>query len=473
MQANSPPTRVDTLQLYTLEERPSPWPGFAWISLHCTWAACSPCGCYLAVVVEGKQCGPENLPTAVGEADEIASPGGSNCDMSFYEVLVYRTSVGNQQQARLLTGVRPPVIQWSASGSLLIAQLFRYNTNDFYQAVDLHLMQELSVQSAAFTWSPERSAVLHCLDQEASAALQMLSEGCTVYGIWSPSCQYLLMHGAGFPVTDEKRVPGWVAIAEVAEGRIIAQSGLELAWTFDANEKLSIAWHPTSRGLVFRGDIHIHDMGIFAQAGFATGLLPAQLRMHPVGFSADASHLVAQWQSSPSLMLVSCNMHELQIDLVQARPLLVPGGSEEVRPIGWLPGFATMLLERKCADGTSQPLTSEAGAVGPCGQADYARSASRNRISPSGRLSFSESYCPLRMFEVQSGRQCWDSHTPGAGWAGAQMEGMLCGQGAPQTLGFQAWLPSGLGLVCDAMGGDHPDADEAYLSPIVHICWFV
>ena len=124
MQANSPPTRVDAVWLYTSKETRSRLPGCAWTRI--TWVACSPCYSYLAAVVESRQSDCEEfLSSTLCETDDEASLDG--CDIDTYEVHVYCTSAGNKQTARLFTGVRWPVMKWSASGNLLIAQLLQHH----------------------------------------------------------------------------------------------------------------------------------------------------------------------------------------------------------------------------------------------------------------------------------------------------------------------------------------------------------
>ena len=221
------------------------------------------------------------------------------------------------------------------------------------------------MQSAVFAWSPKTAAV-QCLDDEANAALCCLAAGCPAYASWAPSGRHPLSFGVQLDRSDKGQQPGWVAIADVVTGRIIAQSlyGTVFKWGYE--QRLSIVWHPSSRGIIFQDDTEVQDLGCFHHAGFATGILPALARMHAGGFFADASHLVAQLYSLPSrwvegFALVRCSIDGSQICLERAQNLMMPVYCSKLQIVGWEPGSLTLVMQTRCKDGTPQPLVLEVG----------------------------------------------------------------------------------------------------------------
>ena len=470
IQANLPCVKVDTVRLH--RDRHRPRPGYDWAPQTCVSVAFSPCESYLAVVVEGELFDPEAETESSPEEGVGLNPDDEAFRVTTYVVLVYSCSEGFQRQARFFTGLRKPLIKWSPTGHLCVAQPLAYFTRDSHVA-DSQMMPELSVRSAAFTWSPETAAVLQCLDNEANAALRSLAEGCRAHASWSPSCQHLLWFGVHVPRRsyEWEQLPGWVAIADVVTGRLVAQSSYSTVYKWGHEERLSIVWHPSSRGIIFQNDIGVQDLGRFHCVGFATGILPAGLRLHAGGFSSDASHLVAALYSLPSrctedFALVECGIDGSQIRLVWAQNLTLPTtSSEELQVVGWALGSLILVIQHRRTDGTFQPLVFEVGGAGVPGIATQRASlqGSAQDISPSGRLYIADRFACVHIADVQSCQLCWISGGPGL----QEEQGMhdkLC-----RMLGrtvFHAWLPSGAGLVCST----YDSHDTEAMATALHLC---
>ena len=165
--------------------------------LDCVQASFSQCGSYLALLLRSAQ----GL-----RFDEY--------EVVIHEVFLYRTA-GFHELARFCTGLMYPVIHWSPASHLCICQRPEEPSTD---PEDLHPVQQPSVDSAAFVWDPNNGAMVSQLDSEASAALCKLGEGHYVITSWSPSCQFLHVHGV--KLERAPPIPGWLALVDVKHGTV-------------------------------------------------------------------------------------------------------------------------------------------------------------------------------------------------------------------------------------------------------------
>ena len=456
MEGGCAPVRIESLQLYNQKCGPSPAADRVWGTLKCSRVLFSPCGTWMALVISGEQ------PSLTQEADV----------RRVREVALHHATHGFQLQARFYTGMLQPHIAWSPSGHWCIAQL---------PGCQGEPDEKLPMQSAAFVWDPKAGELVHSLERKTSLDLCKLGAGSRMYAHWSPSCRYLLVHGchAHSSQTTGTR-PGWLSIADLEQGRLIVQSALVSKPDF-WRLPIRIEWHPSSQGLIFEGHTHIEDASVFAAAGFAIGKLAEPLRLHRVGFSTDAEHLIAQHQrrgTSPIVsVVVHCSLEGQQICLVESEALLELKPHESLDVVGWLPGTTALFMQHQF------PLRQFSNIVKVIGAPVEAYSlASRlhfDTISPSGRMHLmtSRAQKDLRFWlvEVSSHCKCFDSFKVGPPWYKGRCEEYLepeCGRPpgyAQHGLVCHGWVPTGLGLACTTY---KPASLDGPQPPTLHFYWF-
>ena len=294
-----------------------------------------------------------------------------------------------------------------------------------------------------------------------------------MYSCWAPSGRYLLVHASRCADEEGVEIPGILAIADVETGRLAAQSTFTAAFKWRHERRYSMGWHPDPQGIVMEDDINIHDLAQLAEAGFATGMLPAAARMHHAGFSADARHLVAI--GGNGIMLVECRVARPEICLV-ACPLLHDRetlGSTDV--IGWLPGTSMLCLQRYTAAIPHIQLL-DLGAEGQaqaqglsCGP-DHVRAGA---FAPSGKLYFTDIWRrrSWQIADVQSSQMCWDLADNGS-WGSDLMKLQGMENSVQESVGCWAWMPTGLGVVVSTFGENCPEVQESFMPPAVHLLWF-
>ena len=263
MLARSPPVKINTLPLYTVEDRPTLLPGYVWSHQTVKHLVYSPNGQYLAVAVEHNQSHPE-YQESDSESEGSDAPAFLYStkvhEVCTYEVLVYEALDGYKQCARFDSQVRAPVIHWSPASCLRVAQLLAKGTRGRY-ALDAGWSTDMSMRTAAFIYDPDYGAAHNadegpCPTDQATIHLSSLGKRCQVRSCWSPSGQYLLVYGIELSRFQVSRYgdPGWLAIADVERGSLVAQSKLKVLRLLDV-EGLSFVWHPSSRAFVCGGNV--------------------------------------------------------------------------------------------------------------------------------------------------------------------------------------------------------------------------
>ena len=489
LMAKSPPLKIRSLPLYDLETRPTLLPGFVWSRQTVESAICSPNGKHMAAVVKHKQSDPEH------EEYESESDGSEDFDtpaflysaevheVCTYDVLLYEASDGFKQCARFDSQVRAPIIHWSPASCLCVAQLLATGTRGCYD-LDAGWSIDMSMKTAAFIYHPDWGSAYGCdealcLSDQATIRLSTLGKRCQVQSCWSPSGQYLLVHGAQFPGHGRTEASGWLAIADVEKGKLVAESNFRSASTESDEAHLSFVWHPSSQALIMHGALELLDMAAITRAGFGVGRLPSELRMHAAGFSADASLLLAESYDTYighdrwCCYCVECSIQGLQVCLRQRQTQALPDFDEEVYIIGWTPGANTLFLE--CA-GMGSPTQIPVSGTG-CKQADPSWTALSGcgRICSSGMLymkgsSLDEELC-MTIAEVKGGQEILCPSTSDLDWSAMheQPEGF---EGVPDSLRCQAWAPTGVGPVCSSIGIDALAYGGGYLPPALHFYIF-
>lgn len=492
---NSRPVEVETVWLYDQRNGPQPPPGFVLRQSGCLLVEHSPCGSFMGVVLEGA----------------LVNPGikhkGRSTRMEVYHVVVYSTSGGMRELARFYTGNLWPTIQWSPSGHLCVAQLLRgkFKPSRDAPCCQLYgagLVQELFTQSAAFVWDPKTAQIIQSLSSDTSSALRVQGRGCIVIPVWSPSCQYMLVTGdpdQGETEHDGRR-RGWLLIADMSQGRIVAQCQTSMMPDFPIDCLFSaVWWHPSSKGLIFRCDVWLQDTAPILQAGFALGSLPRLLTMHAAGFCADATYLVARstkQQYSPvevplPAVLVRCSMEGLHIGLDEGQPLVLQG-SWNAEYLGWLPGCSTLFMECTVPESpmVRHVIWQHSACSGRWLPQPYGQDTSEDdaiavngpsqRYSPSGKLFVAADVPGLRIIDVKTCKNCWQAiskHTRLAEPSAWGLRGLPdCD---PQPHAFQhvvhfefcGWLPTGLGFVCSTWECFHRREERATCAPPALHCY--
>lgn len=477
--ANQPPVRVETLWLHG-QDKPQPQQQEnVWRSWHPGWVSYSPSGRYLAVASSVRLCELRSESGSEGDAGPYTGPHGSECrfclhETNAHEVHVYHTSEGCKQLASFCTGGLSSDLLWSPADHLCFAQVRRLQHEEpwSYHAAGPGVCEP----SAALIWDPSTMTVLHSLCNEAAAVLRELLPACPKWSIWSPSGRYLLIHGAEYH--NQTSGKGWMVIADVTKGCLVAHCGLAVASRLDRSQ--DIVWHPGSQGLIFHSSIHVQDLDSLAHAGFATGFLPADLCMHVAGFSGSAAHFVAShhrphWLQHADLWVISCTVIEDSICFEFAQALSAHETSEEeaeLQVMGWLPDSSTLLMhEYRLQSRASRPLHTRLGAAPVPGKPHKLMLKSRPvcAVSPSGKLSVIQGF--LRIASAESGRPCWDALASGPWWSDQQeveLHDVLQEMG--RSLKVQAWLPTGLGFICSTDG--HVGWHETNMRSALHVYSF-
>ena len=453
--SGGPPVSRQAVQLPDLTQA-APEPQYRWRQQACTKAAFSPCGGWLAVVLQGRQQCQVKLPEL---PQAIAT----------HHVVIYSASEGFQQQVILCTGRAEPVIHWSSAAPhrLGIAQLQRQPGQ----------APAPTVQAAAFVVDPVAVAFFS-VSSEASAALDSLASFTRVDISWSPSdCRFLLVSGqkATGRRGNHPRLTGALCIADLAQGgMVVAQAQTTSACKHKEKDMWPVAsWHPGSRGIVLDWNLMLENAEGFRQAGFAMGTLPQPFYIDSAGFSADAQYVAAYgWHTDigpGSLILdqdcghyvLRCSTEGQQLCFAIANNLL-----DHPPPLGlaWLPGRPALLMR--------MPFVTDSGMLGSMGGrssavSDRVLEVETNEVqrlalsikpgvspfSPSGGFLVSEGKRGPRIVNLQTGRGLWDSGRSGASLSNVQpRDGLGDEDNALEVGACLGWLPSGVGILCALAG---------------------
>ena len=283
---------------------------------------------------------------------------------------------------------------------------------------EFNLVPQPSVESAVFVWDPENEAMVSQLGTEASAALCKMVEGHFVMLSWSPSCQFLLVHGVNFEHTQP--LPGWLALIGCVHGTVDPSTvGCSELTAFIRPSILehsrTIMWHPSSV-IALQADVSLTNTAAIHQAGVATGVLPTHSRVDPTGFSADGEYLVATSSNtqvpSQTCMLLSCSIEGLQLCFQMVHALNHMHSVDDLGMASWLPTSSTLLMHFRCQNGTFRSLLHTCGLDRDTTHAAPGAPA-YHTFSPSGCFFLLQSYdphesCAIQVADVNSGVYCWN-----------------------------------------------------------------
>ena len=219
---------------------------------------------------------------------------------------------------------------------------------------------------------------------------------------------------------------GWLAIADLEQGRIIAEANFKSSFKLFAEERLSFVWHPSSRAIIVQDDVELQDIAAITRAGFVIGQLPADLRMHQAGFSADASFIIAERydisdRARYDFYYLECSLQGLQVCLGRPQDSALPEDHRDIFSLCWMPGSNTLILE---CDGMASPMQvllreCNSGFKGVC--PPRMTSSICDRICSSGRLYMKGCYLDDEQCNViaglQGGQELLHPSTSDLGWS--------------------------------------------------------
>ena len=493
--AKSPPVKVDTLALFESENSPRLMRAFAWAGQTVEAVMFSPSGQHLAVVTKHAQyeVGHEQSDSESDVSEDFDSSATLHTiefhshQMCTYQVIVYEASEGFKQCERFVSLARTPVIQWSPTSCLCVAQLLTKG-NLLSYAQDSVWINDMSIWNAAFIYSPGLSYNSFnydgaCLGSGASLRLSDLGKRCKVHSCWSPSGRYLLVHGTELPRRSKTGRSGWLGIADVEGDSLVAYSKLMPVIKPCAQGCLSFIWHPSSRGIISSGDMKLQDMAAIARAGFSFGTLPVDLSPHQAGFSANAEYLLADSHGpyddpdQGNFRLFECKVEHQELCLVQVRDLAAEQDNEALRLIGWLPDTNVFCIQRVPYEGTIQTLLTECTSRQEpvFAAASQAFNPFSHRLSASGRLYTAcnpEDDAHSIIAELVTGEHFWEMCTSDLTWPGLTAHQSRSLQALCPSLCCHGWAPVGVGPVCSTHGTGHPKS-RGFLPPALHFYSYV
>ena len=154
---------------------------FEWVSLKCSEVAFSCCGQWAAVVLEAEQ----KCTSSYDERKHLRLP----YDFKTYELVLYSTSEGRQQQARFYTGTSAPIMQWGPSDpALSVALLPRVREYIGGESKEYGCVPVASEHSAVFVYDAGAGEELSA-GRAVSDSIQYLEIFKARHMIWSPDCQ--------------------------------------------------------------------------------------------------------------------------------------------------------------------------------------------------------------------------------------------------------------------------------------------
>ena len=460
--ANLPPVRVDAVQLPDLTAEP-PQRGHIWTNLHCIQTALSTCGGWLAVVLQGRQQGPNECRQQYPQQTVVEGPAHpySHCQYArwaMHEVILYSMLAGFQQQARIFTGTAEPVLQWAPRAPhLSLAQLPKLNP--------------LQIQSGlvgAVILDADSSSVLQRVGQTENEVMPRLTDPSVRSITWSPTCELVLIHGG---TRSHPASAGWLAVISMHEDRVLAQAQLIFGTGKGTSFGHTAVWHPSSKGILLCGAVELEDAAPFHQAGFVVGSLSRGYYLEGPNFLANAEHLVVGVMCEDEFglrlnhALLRCCIEGQQMSFtVEDHADLCPDPFDRRSALSQI----RMLAHLNAQHPAPMVAASRAAADSQRAFAQAQLMHSYQHLSPSGRFLLDHSPDGLYIMDRQTNAKPWKMATAEPLLMETQQAlGLLGGSLGLQNVAhpldqacdeyawameWAGWLPSGLGVLCRAYG---------------------
>ena len=361
------------------------------------------------------------------------------------------TSEGFPEVARFHTGRAVPELKWSPAGQLCIAQSFCWSADlSLLCSVDMPHKACSSAKCSALIWDPELAAVVHSLGPAVSALLHKPeARYWTEHVAWSTSCLYLLAQGAsgsGYTGDEdynpcEGRVSGWLVIADVVQGTVVAKSRVSLTEGRSCDNPFAIMWVPHAQAEILQPSTQVENLLSLMQAGFAVGNLPKGSGMVGAKFSPFADFLAVQSdRSAVEVQLLSCSIVGPQVCLRLVQTFQRISASHAIFSFGWLPESSVLYMQRD-----HDFVLYEHEKQVRCQKADLGEDQNCQSLSHSGKLAILASWTRDGFYIIcmDSGQTCWGLPCP---------QGCMTNEGGRSALSYNVsvcgWMPTGLGLIC-------------------------
>lgn len=432
----------------------------------------------MAIHLAGMQCSPDEDDVREGMPDE-------NSMLWIQDLVVYRTS-GFQQLARISFGTAEPVIHWSISGGLYVAQQpelsnTRPSVLTMSGAVG-GVPEPTFVKALAFAWDAGSRTAIRSFPSSICPDFQSLPKDGWRRMAWSASGQHLLIHEQQAD-SNAAQAMGWLTICDLTAGNIAIQCRVPFT-TKHHGHRQAASWHPGLHGVIFASSVGRTHVTSLQQAGFAAGALPDGLLIHQAGFSSDARYLIARapktttpWESIYHVL--RCSIDGLQITFdVEHRLDCVSSPGWQARRIEWLPSTYSLFIMYREGNAPYECLVHQVNPASAVHSKDVA-ALSYTFLSPSSSWFLHMLPFGFSIYEVGTGMKIWDSVTSDPQWSGPQdgprypaeydlfVTQIACHIDRQNTLQICGWLPSGVGFLCSTsqctnFGDRRPPALHVY-----------
>ena len=451
--ANAQPCQLETLWLPD-QSRNDPNPGLEWHILNCQQVQFSHNGIYMAIELAGMQFAPEEEGMCQEAPDE-------DYQTWIQELVLYRTS-GFQQLACISFGTADPIIHWTCSGELCVAQrperscthMSALTLSDAASAAP----EPTAIEALAFAWDAGSRAVTRRLPSDVCPEFQSLPKDGWRNMAWSASGRYLLMHEQHASGSNAEQVMGWLSICNVTAGNLPVQCRVPVF----TSVRCSASWHPGLHGLIFTHTKRQTHVSSLQEAGFAAGALPDGLLMHQAGFSSDARYLIAEtprtstpWESMYHVLRCSISGLRITFDFVQRLDCISDPGWQACK-LHWLPSTYSLFIQYR--EGMHASCEHMVHQVNPANAVRSEVSVSSFAfLSPSSSWFLQQLPFGVSIHETGTGMEVWQSMSSDPQWPARRTSSRECKMFGLQigcdihrqdTFELCGWLPSGLGFLC-------------------------
>ena len=486
IRTNSPPVKFEELVLPDQRHWIPVGPDHEWYSIFCSEVVLRPDGQYMACVLHGTQSHVDLYDVATQDQRYI----------EFFDVSLYTTAQGFREIARFTTGNSGVAVKWSPAGHLCIAQS-SCSLADADLSCKITLPPQLPGSAgdkgmAALVWDADLGTLVHSVGPHLAAELWQVPRDDWIYQegpLWSPSCRFLVFQCVLTPMSfgndagDNLQHTGSLAVVDVAQGKVIAKSGVVRPRSASWEREIVIAWVPSSQAIILQSGRHVRDVEPFHRAGIAVGMLPnPSIFVGTAGFSPDTTFLDARAGNSRALQVLSCGISGMQVHLHHVHKFQTQPG-EDLRSIGWLPdGLALCVQRYRSSNKRSELLLYKVIEKQLHVQSSVFGVQSTSLLSSSGLwiTRSSQSLVGLDIYSTLSGDLCWRQQPSDPLHPGLLQDLMRrkdSSKWCKEHVTQHAWMPSGLGLICtpDRQCCDEDDEDFGMVpleAPVLFLYWF-
>ena len=486
--ANAQPCQLQTVNLRYQSEWP-PQQGLQWDSIDCKEVQFSQCGSFMVIELCGQQSTPDEQDTGEETSDDEMEASAEYKEVCLQELILYSTSLSFQMLARFSFGSAKPVMHWTSSGELCIAQQPEHSNSRPAALIVSEVVcrdpeSSTFIEALAFTWQPADARIGHALALGVCPEFQSLAKDGWREMAWSPSGRYLLIHEQDASGPSAEQALGWLTICDVIAGTLTLRCNIPRC-TRVHSTVWAASWHPDLHGIIFRNSGKPTHLQALQQSGLAAGILPDSLLLEKAGFSSDSQYLIAStprttpWESE--FFVLKCSNTGLQItfEVVQRLDWISEPGWRACK-LHWLPNTYRLFTMYREGNSRSSKYLVHLIDAAEIVHSKILPASSHAYLSPSSSWFLHKSLFGVGIYNVETCRQIWDSLSSDPRWA--EMQQSACNLGADcslfelqtscgirrsNTFKVCSWLPSGIGFVCSSsqctfMGENKPAALHVY-----------